>query len=77
MRVGKRITLTAFYTPARGIVKAVAMKNMRLSDRLNVLEPSCGVGNFMVLFSNAVDATEERQLSDRKHVGKWVLLTHE
>ena len=48
-------TLTAFYTPPV-VIKAVysALENMRFSTG-NVLEPSCGIGNFMGLVPESMN----------------------
>ena len=51
----KRSTLTAFYTPPmviRNIYRA--LQNMGL-EKGNILEPSCGVGNFMGLLPDTLD----------------------
>ena len=52
----KESTLTAFYTPPV-VIKAMysALENMGFK-RGNVLEPSCGVGNFMGLIPESMDA---------------------
>lgn len=52
----KESTLTAFYTPPV-IIKAMykALENMGFK-RGNILEPSCGVGNFMGLVPEGMDA---------------------
>jgi N12 class adenine-specific DNA methylase/adenine-specific DNA methylase len=49
-------TLTAFYTPPV-VIKAMynALENMGFK-RGNILEPSCGVGNFMGLLPQSMDA---------------------
>ena len=49
-------TLTAFYTPPT-VIKAMynALENMGFK-RGNILEPSCGVGNFMGLLPESMDA---------------------
>ena len=49
-------TLTAFYTPPT-VIKAMynALENMGFM-RGNILEPSCGVGNFMGLLPESMDA---------------------
>ena len=49
-------TLTAFYTPPV-VIKAMydALENMGFK-RGNILEPSCGVGNFMGLLPESMDA---------------------
>lgn len=49
-------TLTAFYTPPM-VIKAMykALENMGFK-RGNILEPSCGVGNFMGLLPDSMDA---------------------
>ena len=52
----KESTLTAFYTPPV-VIKAMykALENMGFV-RGNVLEPSCGIGNFMGLIPESMDA---------------------
>ena len=52
----KESTLTAFYTPPV-VIKAMyqALNNMGFK-RGNILEPSCGVGNFMGLIPESMDA---------------------
>ena len=52
----KESTLTAFYTPPI-VIKAMyrALENMGFK-RGNILEPSCGVGNFMGLVPEGMDA---------------------
>jgi type I restriction-modification system DNA methylase subunit len=49
-------TLTAFYTPPT-VIRAMydALENMGFK-RGNILEPSCGVGNFMGLLPESMDA---------------------
>ena len=55
-KAAKESTLTAFYTPPV-IINAMykALENMGFK-RGNVLEPSCGVGNFMGLIPEGMDA---------------------
>ncbi len=55
-RAAEESTLTAFYTPPV-VIKAMykALENMGFK-RGNILEPSCGVGNFMGLVPENMDA---------------------
>lgn len=62
-------TLTAFYTPPV-VIKSMyqALENMGLKSG-NILEPSCGVGNFIGMKTEA--------LSDCKMYGNWIRFPEE